>query len=163
VVEFRHRSFGHPERWAQVRELCAVARLTSCCVDEPQVGSRSMPRSGPSPPRSWRWSASTAATTRRGTGGGTRTGDRFDHRYTPDELRGWLAPIRQLGAEAEEVHHLFNDNQQNFAVLDAFELAALLGLPRPRPMPEPTAVLPLPLTADADRPADDAPPRPPPR
>ncbi len=150
AVEFRHRSFGEPERWAQVSELLAEARLTYCCVDEPQIGSGSMPpvRAVTTPELAMvRFHGRNRQTWYRG---GPRSGDRFDYRYRPEELGEWLGPIREIGDQAQEVHLLFNNNQQNYAVLNALELAALLGLARPRlGADRPPGQPELPLAVDA--------------
>ena len=147
AVEFRHRSFGDPERWPLVMDLLREARLTYCCVDEPQIGSGSMPplRAVTAELAMVRFHGRNQRTWYRG---GPRSGDRFDYRYTLAELTEWLSPIRELGVATAEVHLLFNNNQQNYAVLNALELASLLQLDRPRLGPSlPAGQTDLPLGA----------------
>ena len=42
---------------------------------------------------------------------GGSASDRFDYLYSPEELEEWVEPLRGLGAKAEEVYVLFNNNR----------------------------------------------------
>ncbi len=140
VVEVRHRSWGQPAAFAGLTDLLQEAGLAYCCVDEPQLGSGSMPPlTAATSPRLGvvRFHGRNRATWYLR---GRTSGDRFNYRYRPDELREWLAPIAALAVACDEVHLLFNNNRENFAVLNALELAALLDLG----LPPPAAALPAP-------------------
>ena len=133
VVEMRHRSWGQPEVFAQLCDLLQESGLVYCVVDEPQLGSGSMPPlTAVTNPRLSlvRFHGRNRATWYHR---GATSGERFNYRYRPDELRLWLDPIAALVAAAQEVHLLFNNNKENFAVLNALELAALLDLGLPPP------------------------------
>ena len=51
---------------------------------------------------------------------------RFDHLYSEDELREWVAPLRELSNEAEEAYAFFNNNNQTNGVAQAPAGAQLL-------------------------------------
>jgi hypothetical protein len=68
--------------------------------------------------------------------GGPTSGDRFNYLYTPAELAEWVPAIRAASDDGVPVHVLLNNNNSNYAVVNAFDFGALLGLRLPRP-PEP--------------------------
>ena len=43
---------------------------------------------------------------------GGSAAQRFDYLYGEDELREWVAPLRQLSQEAREAYAFFNNNNQ---------------------------------------------------
>ncbi|MGK7344518.1 MAG: DUF72 domain-containing protein [Candidatus Nitrospinota bacterium M3_3B_026] len=51
---------------------------------------------------------------------------RYDYRYTDEELRRFLPPIRKLAAEAEQTLIFFNNHFQGSAVSNAMKLRELL-------------------------------------
>jgi uncharacterized protein YecE (DUF72 family) len=53
--------------------------------------------------------------------------ERFDYLYRPAELGAWVEPVRRLASEAETVHAVFNNCVRNYAVLNAKDLAFLVG------------------------------------
>jgi uncharacterized protein YecE (DUF72 family) len=42
---------------------------------------------------------------------GGSASDRFDYLYSPEELREWAAPLREVSESAEEAYVLFNNNR----------------------------------------------------
>ncbi len=52
---------------------------------------------------------------------------RYAYRYSSEELAAWVPRVRELAASAEEVHVLFANAYRDLAVVNAAELAALLG------------------------------------
>ncbi|MFN2464665.1 MAG: DUF72 domain-containing protein [Candidatus Dormibacteria bacterium] len=138
IVEFRHRSWAEPERFDVVTELLSEAGMTYCVVDAPQVGSATMPphivvtsprlaviRFHGHNTRKWYVKNARSST------------ERFDYLYSEEELRQWVPRIRDVAAEAEEVHVLFNNNRSNYAVHNGLQMAHLLelGLPDPGTVP----------------------------
>ena len=127
TVEFRHPSWLAPERQARVFQLLRDHRLGYVVVDEPDTTSGGVPpvlavtnerlavvrfhghnRAGWEQP-------------------GATVQQRFDYLYTPDQLGGWVEPLRCLDAEAQEVHAVFNNCVRDYAVLNAKGLSVLLG------------------------------------
>src|ERR1035437_661344 len=68
--------------------------------------------------------------------GGPTSGDRFNYLYTPAELAEWVPAMRAASESGVPLHILLNNNRSNYAVVNAFDFGALLGLGLPRP-PEP--------------------------
>ncbi len=63
---------------------------------------------------------------------GGSAADRFDWMYAGEELAEWIAPMRQLAEQADEVYALFNNNRDDFAPRSAAIFRGLLdeaGLP----------------------------------
>lgn len=134
IVEFRHRSWADPNRFDAVTELLAESGMTYCCVDEPQVGSATMP------PLLVVTSPSLAVIRFHGHNrekwyvkGAKSSSERFDYLYGEETLEEWVPRVRALAAEAEEVHVLFNNNRSNYAVVNALQMAKLLELGLPDP------------------------------
>jgi uncharacterized protein YecE (DUF72 family) len=122
AVEFRHASWREPERHERVRKLLTAIGASYVCIDAPGVP----PLVEVTDPR--------LAVVRfhgRNQQGFNRRGatvaERFNYLYTPDELRSWVEPLRRVAANAEEVHAVFNNCVRNYAVLNAKDLAVLLG------------------------------------
>ncbi|MBV8194577.1 MAG: DUF72 domain-containing protein, partial [Candidatus Dormibacteraeota bacterium] len=133
AVEFRHRSWFERGAWDHTEELLRELDCVYVGVDAPQIGS------GTSPPllaitsprlciarfhgrnqRTWYRRGETSA-------------DRFDYLYRPDELAEWVPAIQAAAEQGVPVHALMNNNRSNYAVVNAFEIAALLGARLPRP------------------------------
>ncbi len=134
AVEFRHRSWVEGDNADHTRAALEERRLAYCAVDEPQIGSGSMP---PvvllTDPRfsmvrfhgrnASKWYARGLSSSR----------DRFDYLYTQTELAPWADRVKRiaerLGDDAE-VHVVANNNARNYAVVNALDLQELLGQPR---------------------------------
>lgn len=144
AVEFRHRSWLTPEAAPDTLEALRRLGLVFVAVDQPQVGSGSVPPVAEvtNPALSIvrfhgrnakTWYLKDAAS----------TGERFNYLYSDDELADWKPAIERLAGEANEVHVLFNNNRANYAVLNGRDMMRLLGQPV------------LPLSLEGDRPADE--------
>jgi uncharacterized protein YecE (DUF72 family) len=95
-------------------------------VDEPQVGSGSVPTvlAATHPDLSIvRFHGRNAATWYKKV---ERTGDRFDYLYSEGELREWVPKVAELAGMAQEIHIFFNNNNRDFAVTNARQLTFLL-------------------------------------
>jgi uncharacterized protein YecE (DUF72 family) len=53
--------------------------------------------------------------------------ERFRYLYTDEELRGWVAPIRDLAEGADQVHVLMNNCYADYGIRNARQLAELLA------------------------------------
>lgn len=125
-VEFRHRSWLDHDRVSDLLELLSEYRLAFTVVDEPRLGSGSVPmvlavtapelaivRFHGRNYQTWYHKGETSAA-------------RFDYLYSDDELRDWTPNAYELARDAEEVHLLFNNNRANYAVVNARSLTAIL-------------------------------------
>lgn len=133
AVEFRHRSWLDADHVHATLDFLRERALSYVMVDEPQVGSGSVPP--------------TVAVTNpdlaiiRFHGRNTETWytkglksstERFKYLYRQEELAEWLPAIEQVQEQASEVHLLLNNNYGNYAVRNAVDLLELLGRPAPR-------------------------------
>jgi uncharacterized protein YecE (DUF72 family) len=136
AVEFRHRSWLEPDHREETFGALRDHGLSYVMVDEPQLGSGSVPpvlavtdrqlavvRFHGRNRKTWyiRDAASSA--------------DRFDYLYTRPELAEWKPRVEQIAEEASEIHLLTNNNRSNYALVNAFDLAELLQVPLPLPPP----------------------------
>jgi uncharacterized protein YecE (DUF72 family) len=120
-VEFRHASWLLPERQPRVFERLRELEMSYVCVDEPGLPAvvavtnpkLSLLRFHGHNRANWQKKGATVH-------------ERFDYLYDPAELTAWVAPIRELAQETEEVHVVFNNCVRNYAVLGAKDLAVLV-------------------------------------
>jgi uncharacterized protein YecE (DUF72 family) len=159
AIEFRHRSWFGPSAWPQTEDLLRELDAVYVGVDAPQIGSATAPplleitsprlciaRFHGRNYRTWYTKAQTS-------------GERFNYLYSPRELEEWVPAIRAASERDVPVHVLLNNNRSNYAVVNAFDMAALLDEPLPRP-PEP--VLEVMRQRDGEEPAWLAETEPPP-
>jgi uncharacterized protein YecE (DUF72 family) len=126
AVEFRNGSWLDERGRERTLSLLGRHHLTYVCVDEPAIASGVPPLTAVTNPElaivrfhgqnSAGWSKRGASVV-----------ERFDYLYTPDELARWVAPVRELAAQASEVHATFNNCARDYAVVNAKDLAALLA------------------------------------
>ncbi len=125
-VEFRHRSWFEGEALAATCENLRAQRIGLTVVDEPQIGSGSAPTAlevtNPELAivrfhgrNAKMWYAKTKT-----------TAERFDYLYSESELAEWVPKARQLAERAAELHLLFNNNAQDYAVRNAQQLRMML-------------------------------------
>ncbi|MBV9101454.1 MAG: DUF72 domain-containing protein [Candidatus Dormibacteraeota bacterium] len=133
AVEFRHRSWFDGDALPQTEELLRELDTVLVGVDAPQIGS------GTAPPhmaitsprlciarfhgRNWRTWYKRVQT----------TAERFDFLYKPAQLQSWTAAIEAAADQGVPVHVLLNNNASNYAVVNAFDMAQLLGLSPRKP------------------------------
>ncbi len=134
AVEFRHRSwFADPGATAATLDLVRRLDMAHTVVDQPQVGSGSVPVVEAVT------AGGLAVVRLHGRNAATwykrveTTGERFRYRYAQEELAAWIAPVQRLAASAADVHILFNNNHEDSAVRNAAEFASLLRLGYPDP------------------------------
>jgi uncharacterized protein YecE (DUF72 family) len=134
AIEFRHRSWYDGEAWPRTEELLRELDAVHVGVDAPQLGS------GAAPPVLSITSSRLAIARFHGRNqrtwyirGATRSSDRFDYLYRADELREWVPALRAAADAGVPVHVVMNNNRSNYAVVNAFDMAALLEVALPRP------------------------------
>ncbi len=127
LVEFRHRGWLERARIEETLSFLEQHRLTYVTVDAPRLDA---PNVAPTV---------VAATTRTAyvrfhgrnaatwnvTGG--RADDRFDHRYSEQELGEWVPALRDLAGTCERVYGMFNTNRADQGPANAETLRALLA------------------------------------
>jgi uncharacterized protein YecE (DUF72 family) len=126
AVEFRGGGWMEEERQSRTLELLEQLGLAYVSVDEPQGFPSSTPPVVASTAQlavirlhghnaeTWEKPNITAA-------------ERFRYLYSEDELRGWVQPVRTLAENAEQVHVLMNNCYRDYAVRNAWQMAALLA------------------------------------
>lgn len=125
-IEFRHRSWLEGDHVPTLLHTLRENGLSLTVVDEPQVGMGCIPtvlevtnpelvivRFHGRNYRTWYAKAKTTA-------------ERFDYLYSEDELKAWVPNVRRLAERAQELHLLFNNNAQDYAVRNARQLRMLL-------------------------------------
>jgi uncharacterized protein YecE (DUF72 family) len=125
AVEFRHPSWVEDARKDRVFDMLRAIGASYVVVDEPVAEIGNVPPIAvvTNPELAVvRFHGQNAAAWRRG----TSVAERFRYLYSPEELKAWVAPVRELAKEAKKVHAVFNNCVRNYAVLDAKGLAVLL-------------------------------------
>jgi len=125
-VEFRHRSWLTEEHTPQVIAALRDAGLGLTVVDEPQVGSGSVPTVLEATTPELAVVRFHGRNTKTWYAKVERTADRFNYLYSEAELREWAPNVARLAEKAQEVHLLFNNNRDNFAVVNAQQLQMIL-------------------------------------
>ena len=126
-VEFRHQSWLDEAHRDEVVSSLAAQQIALTVVDEPQLGSGSVPTVlAVTDPRLVivrfhgrnyaKWYAKVKT-----------TAERFDYLYSEQELREWVPQVKQLAEHAAEIHLLFNNNAQDYAVQNARQLRLMLA------------------------------------
>lgn len=132
AVEFRAPNWlaeGRKDRTlAQLRD----ERLPYVVVDEPQGTRASVPPviAATAPVAVVRFHGrNQAAWAKRGVG----VAEKYNYLYREEELREWTSGINRLADTTEAVHVLMNNCREDKAVVNARQLAALLGVRRSEP------------------------------
>lgn len=134
AVEFRHKSWLDPRNTDSTLGTLRDHNLAYVMVDEPQIGSGSVP------PLVAVTSKDLAIVRFHGRNtkawyikGAASSMDRFDYLYQPRELAEWVPRVEEVVSQVKEVHLLTNNNRANYAVVNAYDLARLLDLPLKQP------------------------------
>lgn len=126
-VEFRHPSWVADRVIAETLGFLEERGISFVSVDAPQLASRTTmpPVTAATAPWSYvRFHGRNAATWH---GRSASAADRFDYLYTPDELREWEQPVRDLAADSERTWAMFNNCKRDYAPRNARDLALILG------------------------------------
>lgn len=131
-IEFRHQSWLLPRERERTFALLRDLSIVYTIVDEPQGESNSVPplAAVTNPSLSIvRFHGRNQETWNKPGMKGSQ--ERFNYRYTTDELSGWLPNVSAVAGEAGTVHLLFNNNAGNYAVVNGLEMRDLLGQTHP--------------------------------
>jgi uncharacterized protein YecE (DUF72 family) len=137
LVEFRNVSWLEPDEQQRTFDLLTRLGLSYVTVDAPQIGRGTAPLvPAVTNPR-------LAYLRLHGRNTDTwykrvqSTGERFNYLYDEQELTDLAEVARRLAEQACEVHVIFNNNMQNYAVTNARTLMRLLDIPLVDPSAEP--------------------------
>ena len=128
-VEFRHRSWLEGDHVPALLSTLRESGLSLTVVDEPQIGTGSIPTvlevTNPDlvivrfHGRNYqKWYAKVKT-----------TAERFDYLYSEQELKEWVPKVGTLAGKVQEMHLLFNNNAQDYAVRNARQLRMFLSEP----------------------------------
>jgi uncharacterized protein YecE (DUF72 family) len=128
AVEFRNLTWFSERNAARTLDFEREHGLANVVVDEPQGFSSSIPSV-------WEVTQPTLAVVRlhgrnRETWekkGLATAAERFDYRYSTQEIEALAKPIRELAGRARTVHVLFNNCYRDHAQANAAALAEMLG------------------------------------
>jgi uncharacterized protein YecE (DUF72 family) len=127
AVEFRHRSWVSDAERERTMALLAARDAAYVCVDAPRIDVASA-----MPPIVEVTCPELAYVRLHGRNGQTWQGagsvaERFNYRYSADELREWVAPVTEMSARAEDVVVVFNNNADDFALRNAAEFRRMVS------------------------------------
>jgi uncharacterized protein YecE (DUF72 family) len=127
LVEFRHPSWMRGAKADRTLKWLADRELAYVSVDSPQMPDGSTMPAIAALTTDWayvRLHGRNASTWRART---ESSADRFDYRYSPEELHEWEPKIRDLARDADQTFVLFNNNKYDYAQRNAAEIATILG------------------------------------
>jgi uncharacterized protein YecE (DUF72 family) len=113
LVEFRHRSWLEGAQTAETLRFLEERGLSFVVVDSPRVESNAVAPTvvaRTSPLAYVRFHGRNAETWHKRGGGAA---ERFDYLYSPEELREWVGPLRELAEGAESAYAFFNNNNRS--------------------------------------------------
>ncbi|MBM4355209.1 MAG: DUF72 domain-containing protein [Deltaproteobacteria bacterium] len=120
VVEVRNRAWVSMDFFSFLREIGAGF----CCVDEPPLKGLLPPLEVVTSPVAYlRFHGRNAAKWWQH----ERPEERYDYRYSRDELAPWIPRIRRMQKNAAEVYAFFNNHFEGKAVANATDLLEMLG------------------------------------
>jgi uncharacterized protein YecE (DUF72 family) len=135
MAEFRHDSWLQPSRRETVLRFLAEEGIVFVAVDTPRMPASdhtalAAVTAVTAPVAYIRFHGRNRETWHHR---GASASERFDYLYTPDELREWEAPIRQLASSTDTVFAMFNNCRYDYAPRNAHDLARILGAASLRP------------------------------
>ncbi|MSQ33135.1 MAG: DUF72 domain-containing protein [Dehalococcoidia bacterium] len=141
AVEFRNGWWLGPRQREETLALLRDLDASYVCVDEPQGFKSSVPplAAATAPLALVRLHGRNAETWQKK---GLTAAERFNYLYQRGELEEWVPRVQGLAEQAQQVHILFNNCYSNQAVVNAQQMAELLGAPLgPGPAPKGQAQL----------------------
>lgn len=129
-VEFRHRSWWSGQQAEKTSRWLTQLDVTNVVCDEPQIGMGTIPFIPVVTNRkvvTFRLHGRNAEMWYQK--GLTSSQQRFDYKYSRDEISEFLPIVRSWANDATDVHILMNNNQGDYAVTNALDWLSILGLP----------------------------------
>lgn len=143
AVEFRHRSWLDGEALERTRDALTESRLAYCAVDEPRIGSGSVPPVTMVTDPTFSMTRFHGRNRATWYSKGPTSRHRFDYLYSVEELRPWAERIQRIADQLAggDVHVVANNNASNYGIVNALDLQDLLGQPVGGGEPLPPGVL----------------------
>jgi uncharacterized protein YecE (DUF72 family) len=145
AVEFRHRSWVEGAHAETTRAVLEEHHLAYVAVDEPQIGSGSVPPIVMLTDPRFSMVRFHGRNRQMWYGKGLSSSrDRFDYLYTHAELEPWADRIQRIAerlGDGGEVHVVANNNARNYGIVNALDLQELLGQAPGNGQPLPEGVL----------------------
>ncbi|MBI3953273.1 MAG: DUF72 domain-containing protein [Chloroflexi bacterium] len=134
AIEFRNGWWLGPRQQGDTLAFLRELGAAYVCVDEPQGFQSSVPpvAQATAPLALVRLHGRNAATWQKK---GITAAERFNYLYQRSELEEWAPRVQGLAEQVAEVHVLFNNCHANQAVVNAQQMAELLGAPLAAPAP----------------------------
>ena len=125
AIEFRHNSWLNGKNIEQTLSFLRRHNLSFVCVDEPQGFPSSVPplAAATSDIALVRFHGRNRETWEKKDIG---PAERFNYRYTREELAEWVPRIKELAAKTHQLHILFNNCHQDKAVVNASQIRLML-------------------------------------
>ncbi|HEU5439548.1 MAG TPA: DUF72 domain-containing protein [Ktedonobacterales bacterium] len=141
AVEFRQRAWLEGRQLDETRAILKDHDLAFCAVDEPQLGSGSVPPVTMITDPQFSMVRFHGRNAKMWYGKNLQSSrDRFDYLYTADELLPWAERIERIAEEMGrgQIHVVTNNNARNYSIVNALQLQDLLGQPvgKGEPLPE---------------------------
>lgn len=127
LVEFRNRTWLTPSHREGTLDLLRNLGLSYVTVDAPQVGSGTAPLVPAVTNTNLAYLRMHGRNTETWYKRVETTGERFNYLYKQAEIDELAGVARQLAEQAREVHVIFNNNMQNYAVVNARMMIDALG------------------------------------
>lgn len=131
AVEFRHRSWVEGEHADETRAALSDTQLAYCAVDEPQIGSGSVPPVVLLTDPNFAMIRFHGRNRRTWYGKNLQSSrERFDYLYSREELTPWAERAQRLAErlnDGGQVHIITNNNARNYSLVNAFDMQELLG------------------------------------
>ena len=125
AIEFRHNSWLNEKNIEHTLSFLRRHNLPFVCVDEPQGFPSSVPplAAATSDIALVRFHGRNRETWEKKDIG---PAERFNYRYTREELAEWVPRIKELAAKTHQLHILFNNCHQDKAVVNASQIRLML-------------------------------------
>jgi uncharacterized protein YecE (DUF72 family) len=127
LVEFRHPSWVDERHLERTLSFLRDRNLAYVSVDSPQFPGRTTMPPISTATTDWAYVRFHGRNADTWYAKGATAADRFDYLYRTDELEEWVAPLKELAAEADETYVMFNNNKYDYAQRNAAEIATILG------------------------------------
>ncbi|MDQ3548012.1 MAG: DUF72 domain-containing protein [Chloroflexota bacterium] len=137
LVEFRNKSWLTGKQTPETLEFLRGLGLSYVTVDAPQVGTGTAPLVPAVTNTRLAYLRMHGRNTETWYKRVETTGERFNYLYKQPEIDELAAVARELSVQAHELHVIFNNNMQSYAVTNAHMMIDALGLQGSWGEPEP--------------------------